>query len=71
MADNAYDYRCLTERDKKIREAVVDLDVSDCHDELIKAIKILREYPKGQSDGAWIKHRQWFLENFIPEEECT
>lgn len=66
-----FGYGHTDERDRAVRVAVMDLDDSDCRDELVRAIKILRDYPRGQSDGAWIKHRQYFLENFCPEEECT
>jgi hypothetical protein len=56
--------------DPAIIATIADLDDDEARDKLERAVRILRDYPKGQSDGVWIQHRQWFLENFLPEEEC-
>jgi hypothetical protein len=47
------------------------MDIDEVREELEIAIKLVREYPTGQSDGTWIQRRQWFLKHYIPEKEIS
>lgn len=58
------------EVDEDVTTIACDMDRNECVRMLVRAVKVLRTYPKGQDDGTWLKHRQWVLEYFLPEEDC-
>lgn len=66
-----YSFGRRDETDAAVVVRIADMDDSEAREELAKAVRILRRYPTGQDDGSWRQHRQWFLENYLPEEQCT
>lgn len=57
--------------DVVVLRAIGQMNHNEMRDRLEQAIRVLRAYPKGQDDGTWLRHRQWLLKHFIPEDKPT
>jgi phosphate uptake regulator len=63
--------RAYDNHDAAIAHAIAVMGDGEVRDLLERAVRVLRDYPKGQDDGTWRQCRTWLLQTFLNEDQCA